>query len=30
MARGSLTPYGYGSDPFQVLRQEVDQLFDNM
>ena len=30
MARGSLTPYGYGSDPFQMLRHEVDQLFDNM
>jgi HSP20 family protein len=30
MARGSLSPYSYGADPFQVLRQEVDQLFDNM
>src|SRR4030095_6062097 len=33
MARGHLTPFGFGSqrgDPFQLLRREMEQLFDNV
>ena len=33
MARGHLTPFGFGSqrgDPFQSLRRELEQLFDNV
>ncbi len=32
MARGHLTPFGFGSqrgDPFQLLRRELEQLFDD-
>jgi HSP20 family protein len=33
MARGNLMPFGFGSqrtDPFQLLRREMEQLFDNV
>ncbi|MDN8618087.1 Hsp20/alpha crystallin family protein [Variovorax ginsengisoli] len=33
MARGNLLPFGFGSprsDPFQLLRREMEQLFDNV
>ncbi len=33
MARGNLSPFGFGSqrsDPFQLLRREMEQLFDNV
>ena len=33
MARGNLLPFGFGSqrgDPFQLLRREMEQLFDNI
>jgi HSP20 family protein len=33
MARGNLLPFGLGSqrsDPFQLLRREMEQLFDNV
>ena len=33
MARGNLLPFGLGSqrgDPFQLLRREMEQLFDNI
>lgn len=33
MARGNLLPFGFGSqrgDPFQMLRREMEQLFDNV
>jgi HSP20 family protein len=33
MARGNLAPFGFGSqrgDPFQLLRREMEQLFDNV
>lgn len=33
MARGNLSPFGFGSqrgDPFQLLRREMEQLFDSV
>ena len=33
MARANLSPFGFGSqrsDPFQLLRREMEQLFDNV
>ena len=33
MARGNLLPFGFGSqrgDPFQLLRREMEQLFDSV
>lgn len=33
MARGNLLPFGFGTqrgDPFQLLRREMEQLFDNV
>ena len=33
MARGNLLPFGFGGqrgDPFQLLRREMEQLFDSV